>query len=500
MPLENGAVFAGYTIQRLLGSGGMGEVYLTQHPRLPRLDALKILPASLTDDADFRQRFNREADLAATLWHPNIVGLHDRGEFDGQLWITMDYVDGTDAARALREANGLPEPDVLEIVTAVADALDYAHQRNLVHRDVKPANILLTISGAERRRILLADFGIARRADDISGLTATNITVGSIAYAAPEQLMGEPIDGRADQYALAATAFHLLAGAPPFQHSNAAVVISKHLTAPPPLLSEHRAELARLDPVLSKAMAKYPAQRYPRCLDFAQALGEALTGPAVHQHPTQAATNWPADVAPSGPVTQAATAWPPGPVEPVTQAATPWRPMPPIPYQPAPTAGRKWPAIVVPLILVVLLIGGVSFAVTQVRRPYPPSTAAPRWQPYVDYAKQFTVWLTSVSAQSADRDIQRLLDGSTGEFHDSYAKQSSDFKKIVVASNVTSQGTVDSAGLDSINGSTAQVVVAATAKTTNNNGASQEPRKWRLALQVEKIGDTYKVSKVEFVS
>jgi len=186
MPLENGAVFAGYTIQRQLGSGGMGEVYLAQHPRLPRLDALKILPASLTDDADYRQRFNREADLAAGLWHPNIVGLHDRGEFDGQLWITMDYVDGTDAARAVREANRLPEPDVLEIVTAVADALDYAHQRNLVHRDVKPANILLTTSDAERRRILLADFGIARQADDISGLTATNMTVGSLAYAAPE--------------------------------------------------------------------------------------------------------------------------------------------------------------------------------------------------------------------------------------------------------------------------------------------------------------------------
>src|SRR5581483_8997529 len=104
---------------------------------------------------------------------------------------------------------------------------DYAHQRNLVHRDVKPANILLTKSDADRRRILLADFGIARQADDISGLTATNMTVGSIAYAAPEQLMGEPIDGRADQYALAATAFHLLTGTPPFQHSNAAVIISK---------------------------------------------------------------------------------------------------------------------------------------------------------------------------------------------------------------------------------------------------------------------------------
>ncbi|OBA83417.1 protein kinase [Mycobacterium sp. 1164966.3] len=474
MPLENGAVFAGYTIAGLLGSGGMGEVYLAQHPRLPRLDALKILPASLTEDADYRQRFNREADLAATLWHPNIVGLHDRGEFDGQLWITMDYVDGIDAARALRESNRLPEPDVLEIVTAVADALDYAHQRNLVHRDVKPANILLTKSEADRRRILLADFGIARQADDISGLTATNMTVGSIAYAAPEQLMGETIDGRADQYALAATAFHLLTGAPPFQHSNAAVIISKHLNAPPPLLSQHRPELARLDPVLAKAMAKDPAERYPRCSDFAQALGAALTGPAVHEHPTQA--------------------WAPTPLEP--QAAPPWQP---IPYQPTRPEARKWPAVVVPLILVVLLSGAVGFAVTQVLRPVPTSTAAPRWQPYVDYAKQFTIWLTSLNPQSVDRDIQRLLDGSTGEFHDDYAKQSSAFKSVLSAANSSSEGTVNSAGLDSINGSTAQVLVAATVKSTTPNGPTQEPRKWRLSVRVEKVGEAYKVSKVEFV-
>jgi serine/threonine-protein kinase len=160
MPLADGDVFAGFTIARLLGSGGMGEVYLAQHPRLPRWDALKILPAALTDDADFRQRFNREADLAASMWHPNIVGLHDRGEFDGQLWITMDFVDGTDAARALREdfPSGMPEHLVLDIVTAVADALDYAHQRNLLHRDVKPANILVSKQDSGEERILLADF------------------------------------------------------------------------------------------------------------------------------------------------------------------------------------------------------------------------------------------------------------------------------------------------------------------------------------------------------
>ncbi|OBK21255.1 protein kinase [Mycobacterium asiaticum] len=481
MPLANGAVFAGYTIQRQLGSGGMGEVYLTQHPRLPRLEALKILPSSLTEDVDFRQRFNREADLAATLWHPNIVGLHDRGEFDGQLWITMDYVEGTDAACALQDSDGLPPAQVLEIVTAVADALDYAHHGNLLHRDVKPANILLTRSDSDQRRILLADFGIARKTDDISGLTATNATIGSIAYAAPEQLMGQALDGRSDQYALAATAFHMLAGTAPFQHSNAAVVIGKHLTAPPPLLSERRPALAGLDWVLAKAMSKNPAQRYPRCSDFARALGDALTG--VSAHSAAATAPWP----PVGPVTHAAIGWPSGP---------------PIPYHrmPSPTRKRKWPAIVVPLVLVLLFMGAVGFAATQVLRPYPVAASTPRWQPYVDYAKQFTIWLTSLSAHSSASDVQRIIDGSTGEFHDDFANRSSDFRQVVEQAQVTTEGTVDAAALESISGATAQVLVAASSKVTNSGGTNDKPRAWRLTLRVERLGDAYKVSKVEFVS
>ena len=286
MPLADGATFAGYTIVRLLGAGGMGEVYLAQHPRLPRRDALKVLPASVSADDEYRERFDREADIAATLWHPHIVGVHDRGEFDGQLWISMDYVEGTDAARLLREQlsrTACPEHEVAEIITAVADALDYAHQRNLLHRDVKPANILLAHPESGDQRILLADFGIARWANDISGLTATNMTVGTVSYAAPEQLMGERLDGRADQYALAATAFHLLTGSPPFQHSNPAVVISQHLSAAPPAIGEQRPELAGLDPVLAKALAKAPADRFERCADFARALAHQLGSGAARR-------------------------------------------------------------------------------------------------------------------------------------------------------------------------------------------------------------------------
>ncbi|MGZ5364455.1 MAG: serine/threonine-protein kinase [Mycobacterium sp.] len=274
MPFDNGEVFAGYVIQRLLGTGGSGEVYLAQHPRLPRQDALKVLSVASAADDEFRARFNREAELAATLWHPHIVGVLDRGEFNGRLWISMDYVDGTDAGRLIREtyAGGMPQQDVWEIVTAVADALDFGHERQLLHRDVKPENILVTASDGHRRRVLLTDFGIARRIDDASNLTNTNIALGTINYVAPEQLLGRPLDGRADQYALAATTFHLLTGSPVFQDSNPAVIISHHLGTEPPRISDRRPDLAHLDAVLTRALAKDPTERYPTCMDFARAL------------------------------------------------------------------------------------------------------------------------------------------------------------------------------------------------------------------------------------
>jgi hypothetical protein len=293
MALSTGQTFAGFTVLRPLGSGAMGEVYLVDHPRLPRREALKILSASATSDSEFRHRFNREAELAATLWHPHIVAVHDRGEFNGQLWITMDYVEGTDAAALVRDhyPAGLPEYFAAEIVSAVAEALDYAHERGLLHRDVKPANILLSDSdpAAQRRRILLTDFGIARPMDDTSALTATNMTIGTVAYMAPEQLMGSSLDGRADQYALAASAFQLLTGKPPFENPNAAVVISSHLSESRPKLAQRRPDLGRFDPVISKGMAKNPAFRFPTCRDFATALGELIDSQPAREHATRTA-------------------------------------------------------------------------------------------------------------------------------------------------------------------------------------------------------------------
>ncbi len=277
MPLTVGEEFAGYTILQVLGAGAMGTVYLVQHPRLPRHDALKVLSADLTTDPQYQARFLREADIAASLSHPNIMGIHDRGESGDQFWISIDFVRGTDAAKLLHEhyPRGMPVGLAMQIIDAVGSALDYAHQRGLLHRDVKPANILIADPGSDSQRVFLANFGIARHVDD-TGLTATNIAVGTVAYAAPEQLMSELIDGRADQYALACTAFHLLTGTQPYDHPSAAAVIGKHVMAPPPPIGERIPELAPLDPVFAKAMAKKPADRFARCQDFTHELQRAL--------------------------------------------------------------------------------------------------------------------------------------------------------------------------------------------------------------------------------
>ena len=384
MPLEVGEGFAGYTVVRKLGAGGMGSVYLVQHPRLPRQDALKVLTPELSADPQYRARFLREAELVAGLSHANILAIHDRGEYDGQLWIAMDYVAGTDAASLLREhyPHGMPPPEALDILTAVASALDYAHQHGCLHRDVKPANILLAEPETKRRRIFLADFGIARRVDDTAGLTATNMAVGTVAYAAPEQLLGEAVDARADQYALACTAFQLLTGSHPYDYSSAAVVITKHVTAPPPSIGEKRPELTALDPVFAKAMAKKPDHRYPSCKQFTQELHRALTG-----QPTALEDTWtrPLTAEQTRPDriylqdTHLAADQPPPIHGQDTQAA-----------QLAPKPGpRRWlrrPAILVPALLtiVVLAAGGVFAAVklTQHSDTTPPPSAAPNTGPF----------------------------------------------------------------------------------------------------------------------
>jgi serine/threonine-protein kinase len=283
MPLVNGATAAGFHIVRLLGSGEIGELYLAEHPRLPRQQMLQLIPADVSVDLDYRERFTEESDLAAALWHPHIVGLTDRGEFEGQLWLSMDYVDGADAAQLLGDSypDGVPPKMVIEIVSAIADALDYAHDRGVVHRYVNPSNILVSKSQSDRRRIALLGFGIARRLGDTNTLSRANVIIGIASYSAPEQLMDDVVDGRADQYALAGTAFHLLTGSPPFAHFNPAVLVSKHLNDRAPLPSDVRPDLTDFDAIFARALAKDPIDRFRRCRDFAKAL-ETTGGARSH--------------------------------------------------------------------------------------------------------------------------------------------------------------------------------------------------------------------------
>lgn len=212
--LRPGADFAGYRIERVLGVGGMGSVYAARHPRLPRLVALKLLHSSFAEDPVFRGRFEREAELAGRLDHPNIVTIHDRGREGSQLWISMQYVEGTDAETAVRTGQ-MPPLRALYVAAATADALDYAHRAGMLHRDVKPANILIRddpgATGPER--VLLTDFGIAKARDEATALTRTGTLLATLRYASPEQLEGKPLDPRSDQYSLGCTLFHLLAGA-----------------------------------------------------------------------------------------------------------------------------------------------------------------------------------------------------------------------------------------------------------------------------------------------
>ena len=283
MPLVIGATAAGFCIVRQLGYEEFGELYVAEHPRLPRQQVLHLIPAETSVDLDYRARFNEESDLAAALWHPNIAGLTDRGEFEGQLWLSSEYIDGSDAAELVGEdhLDGMPPRMVIEIVSAIADALDYAHDQGVLHRYVNPGNILVSKSPADRRRIALTGFGVARPEGAHNTLTRAGMFIGTAGYTAPEQLMGDELDGRADQYALAASAFHMLTGAPPFAHFNPSVVVNRQLNDRPPRPSEIRPDLTEFDAIFARALSKDPVDRFRRGRDFAKAL-ESTVGTRSH--------------------------------------------------------------------------------------------------------------------------------------------------------------------------------------------------------------------------
>ncbi|MGI5217090.1 serine/threonine-protein kinase [Nocardia sp. CA-290969] len=280
MLLNSGDVFAGFTIERLLGEGGMGAVYLARHPRLGKPTALKLLKPELFADAAIRTRFEREADLAAALDHPSIVTVYDRGAEGEHLWMCMQYIDGADAGTV--NSLTLPPEKAVQIISGVADALDYAHGMGVLHRDVKPSNILLARANTgQGERVFLTDFGLARLRAETVRLTQTGMFTATLAFASPEQMTGGDMDGRSDQYSLACALYWLLTGMAPFDSPNPADIIHGNLQlAPPPLAVKRRGLPPGLDPVLAKAMAKHPGHRYRTCVEFAAAAEHALTAPA----------------------------------------------------------------------------------------------------------------------------------------------------------------------------------------------------------------------------
>ncbi|MEV6097899.1 protein kinase [Nocardia sp. NPDC051981] len=354
--LNSGDVFAGFTIERLLGQGGMGSVYLARHPRLGKLTALKLLNRELYADREIRARFEREADLVARLDHPNIVEVYDRGTEDEMLWISMQYVDGVDAA-GINVAT-LPPERAVQVIEGVASALDYAHGMGVLHRDVKPANIILARAVAGHgERVFLTDFGIARLREDSTHLTQAGMFTATLAYASPEQMTGAHLDPTTDQYSLACALYWLLIGAGPYDSPHPAELIRGHLQLLPPPVSLRRPGLSpAMDAVLTKAMAKRPADRFPTCTDFAKAARRALSGPPaqhpVHQQPLHPAypnlpapqpnyapQPYPGQAYPAPPQPYPATALPPQP------AAYPSPPQqPPAPNYPAPQPQSAPPA------------------------------------------------------------------------------------------------------------------------------------------------------------
>jgi len=275
-----GTELAGHQILAVIGRGGMAVVYLAEHLRLGRRVALKVLDPEMAEDEAFRKRFIRESRIAAGLDHPNVVTVYDAGESDGVLYLSMRYVEGTDLERLLRGVTKLPLARAVSIVAQCAAALDAAHAEGLVHRDVKPANILLASDGrTSGDRVYLSDFGVTKRLHSGSGLTRTGQFVGTVDYVAPEQIRGEDVDGRADVYSLGCVLFRCLTGGVPFPRATEVGTIYAHLEDAPPSVSELAPELAEVGDVIARAMAKSRDDRFATCYELAIAAGRAIEAP-----------------------------------------------------------------------------------------------------------------------------------------------------------------------------------------------------------------------------
>jgi YVTN family beta-propeller protein len=396
--MSTGTVLGGYRIDGVAGQGGMGVVYRATQLGLDRVVALKVIASEYAGNVDFRNRFKSEAQLAASIDHPNVVPIYETGEAEGVLYLAMRFVEGTDLRSLVEEEQSLGAERAVRIIWQVAGALDAAHRRGLVHRDVKPPNVLIAAEGEEHA--YLTDFGLTKHAAASAGFTRTGVFVGTPDFAAPEQIRGEIADARADVYALGAVLFHALTGRTPFPRDSELAKMYAHLNDPAPAASPLAPGVPpALDVVIGTAMAKDPADRYESAGDLARAawaalqgevaptpVGSVATGAAAIQEPRV-----PDTPAPRTPPPSSASAGTPAPRTPPPSGASAGTPAPPA-QKPAGPAG--WPRrrrimllVALPCLLVLALgtaalgavgiFGGDENDDPRASTPTPTATATP---------------------------------------------------------------------------------------------------------------------------
>ncbi|MFG3351952.1 serine/threonine-protein kinase [Streptomyces sp. NPDC048001] len=295
-----GRRIAGYRVEREIGRGGMAVVYRARDLRLDRTVALKLLAPELARNDLFRQRFSHESRVAAAIDHPNIVPVFEAGETEGLLYIAMRYVPGQDLRVLLDRQGPLPFPAAGRIAAQIASALDAAHAHELVHRDVKPGNVLVAegTDSDHPEHVYLTDFGLTKKSLSLTGFTTAGQFVGTLDYVAPEQISGRPVDGRCDVYSLGCVVFETLTGAPPFRREDDMALLWAHQYDPAPPLTEQRPDLPEaVDEVFRTALAKTPEDRFASCAQFVAALRTAAA--PARRTPTQVAGAGPQ--APPGP-------------------------------------------------------------------------------------------------------------------------------------------------------------------------------------------------------